>query len=631
MSQSFEGGRPGSHFIDGRWLVGLAVMAGAGVLLVAIGEEPYHIDELRQVRYYDAPLRYVVAGSANQQQPPLDPVLNALIQRWIGVGDVKQRLLSVVCGMASLGLVGWLTWRSGMRLGASVSVLVMASSALLVDVTAYARPYALPVLLMLLYTAGLSLWLEERRLSGLVLITFSGVLLPLSRTVEPTLFLVATVVVLAIDRWKGDHHSSWQGSLAPPVAVSLSCLFFIAIPTLWALSAYMVPYTPQGTFVSVGQVARLITEFPVILGEAFPFWPAAMGLIVFSTMTPRVRSLLVGQYWWWPLALVPLLFAMVFSVRSAEAQPYFPRYAFSFVVPFAVLCGAVADDIHVRWRAYPSIIRVIAAGLLALTLGMSSLQLREALTTESNADWREAADAVELLTERDTVVLFDDVRPFGGYRSPFAGQPRYLSEERQIPGAEAVARNPERVPLGRPIVVLLLGARPQPDGWTFVPVGKQFALYLPGHDDVRRPRGPEGAVRTYVKFGTAIGGDGGYAMLAAAVGLLEARGERGYAQRLISKMVKGKDEDHRSRIEQQLIKYGHDDLVRSVRQTESSYRASLKRPRLSTNNSRIHVESTRKSPRQPPWRRLRKELSSAFAPAGCRAPCIAGQPINSVA
>lgn len=562
MSHSPEGESPGSDCVDARWLVCLAVIVGAGVLSVAISEEPYHIDELRQVRYYGGSLLHVVGGSANQQQPPLDPVLNTLIRRWIGIGDVKQRLLSVLSGVSSLGLVGWLTWRSGMRLGASVSVLVMASSPLLVGVTAYARPYALPVALMLLYVGGLSLWLEERRPSGLALITLSGVLLPLSRTVEPTLFLVAAVGMLAVSRCKGAHRFSWKGSLAPPLGISLGCLLFVAAPTLWALSAYMSPYTPRGAFANVGQLDRLITEFPGILGKTFPFWGAAVGLIVLSSMTARVRSFLVGLYWWWPLALVPVLFAVLFSVRSAETQPYFPRYAFSFVVPFAVLCGAVSDDIHARWRTYPNILRLTTAGFLALTLGMSGLELREALTIESNADWREAAEAVELLTEEGTVVLFDDVRPFGAYRTPFAGQPRYLSEERKIPGAEAVARNPERVPLGRPIAVLLLGARPQPDGWTLVPVGKQFALYLPEPVD---PSGPEGAIRTYVGFGTAIGGDAGYAMLSAAVGLLEVRGERDDAQRLISNMVEGKRRDHRSRIEQQLIEYGHDDLVEAAR------------------------------------------------------------------
>lgn len=563
MSESPEGEPPHFNCADARWLVCVAVIVGASVLSVAISEEPYHIDELRQVGYYGGSIFDVVVGSAKQQQPPLDPVLNTLIQRWIGVGDVEQRLLSVLCGVGSLGLMGWMTWRSGMRLGASVSVLVMASSPLLVGVTAYARPYALPVALMLLYLAGLSLWLEERRRSGLAVVAVSGVLLPLSRTVEPTVFLIVAVGMLAISPWNGSHRTSWKGSVVPPLVISLCCLFFVAIPTLWALDTYMDAYTTGRAFINISQLTRIVTEFPVVLGETFVFWPAAVGIIILSSMTPRVRRFLVDLYWWWPLALVPLLFAILFAVRSAETQPYFGRYAFSLVVPFAVLCGALADDIRGHWRTPPDVLRLGMATLIVVTLGMSGFELREDLTTTSNVDWREAADAVELLAEEGTVVLFDAVRPFGAYRTSFAGQPRYLSEERPIPGAEAVARHPERVPSGRRIAVLLLGARPRPDGWTLVPVGKEFALYLPVPSDV--PRGREGAIRTYVEFGAAIGADDGYAMLSAAVGLLEARGEREEAQRLISRMVEGKERDHRSRIEQQLVEYGYDELVRAAR------------------------------------------------------------------
>ena len=66
----------------------LVVLVGALILGIAAAEEPYHIDELRQVRSYDKPTPDIIEASTQQEQPPLDAILNSTAQGLIGVGDL---------------------------------------------------------------------------------------------------------------------------------------------------------------------------------------------------------------------------------------------------------------------------------------------------------------------------------------------------------------------------------------------------------------------------------------------------------------------------------------------------------------------------------------------------------------
>jgi 4-amino-4-deoxy-L-arabinose transferase-like glycosyltransferase len=64
--------------------------------------EPYHIDELRQVRPYSRSFDVLVDRSFSQEQPPLDVLVGAGFQRVLGVGDVLQRGHSMLAGLLAL-------------------------------------------------------------------------------------------------------------------------------------------------------------------------------------------------------------------------------------------------------------------------------------------------------------------------------------------------------------------------------------------------------------------------------------------------------------------------------------------------------------------------------------------------
>ena len=461
-----------------RWILALtvaSVVLGAFVLLLAIGDEPYHIDELRQVRAYDLSTSAIIDASFAQTQPPLDSLLNASAQGVIGVGDWQQRALSVLFGIGSLVLFGLLSLRAGFGFGAPVAVALLGLSPLLVSVTAYARPYALPLLLILAFLLASDVWIREGRKWTLPIVYATAVLLPLSRTVEPPIVLASVAVVLLLRRYAVRRRPLGY-SIWVPVSAALLGLVFVATPVALRLRREVTDFTEPNLVPSVDQLRRLVTELPGVLADAFPLWPVAAVVVIIAFFHPGSRRVIVETWWFWVLTLVAIGFAVVFFARVPIDQRYFIRYAFSFWPPFAFVAGALVSTV-VSSRSQKRTAWVGAA-LVAVVVVATTLALRTDLSTTLRADWKAASETITASTSEDTTVIFDHVQPFGAYRTPFAGKPRYVDGERLIPLALHLVPRPEWVDDTGPISVMLLEARPDVEGWIRSIAGG-FAFYEP--------------------------------------------------------------------------------------------------------------------------------------------------------
>lgn len=531
----------------GPWMVvSGAVLVGVVVLAIAVGEEPYHIDELRQVRSYRLPLQDVVTASFSQTQPPLDSILNALAQRVIGVGDVQQRLLSVVFGVGSLGLLGALAVRGGLRFGAGVSVLLMALSPALVAVTAYARPYALPLFLVLTFLFATVLWLEERVWWAVPPLVVAALLLPVSRSLEPPIALGAAVVVLLVWRFSS-RTGSWKGSVWIPIGAASGALVAVGVPVLLRLRQEVTTFTTDEP-VTLSNLDRLATDVLEVMRIAAVRWPIALLIVVVALAWPPSRRLLVGNWWWWVLLAVPVGFAILFVVRTAPSQPYYLRYTFSWIPPFAVAAGSLvaawrpsmAKTTPTRWAvgAASTVLVVVMAGSWATAL-------EDDLTSDSNTDWNRLSDVIEETTTDDTIVLFDPVRRFGLYRTAFAGQPRYLDERRAAPLTLRVVAEPHLVPVGGPVALLLIGAELDVPGWERIRVADRMSLYLP---EVRLAG--RGGVRVAAEeFATALGPESGAALALAGASIAAADGDAAGACAMVDELTSAGGDDLALRIE----------------------------------------------------------------------------------
>jgi len=513
--------------------VALIIALGTSVLLIAAAEEPYHIDELRQVRSYDRDLAGVVMASIQQEQPPLDAVLNSLAQKVLGIGDVRQRFLSVLFGVGSLGMIAILTLRSGFTTLGTVSAIgVMSLTPALTGVTAYARPYALPVFLMLSFLVLAGLWLRRGRVWALLLSLIVAGSLPWSRTVEPVIFLAVTGTLLLVMAIIGDNRqrATWLvGATAAGIAAS--------VPAFSLLSGELGDRTASGSSVAE-RLSRLVLDVPSTISSALPYWPVLGVIVIVGIALPAARQSLKQLWWWWALVGTALGFVVAFVVLAPPTQPFFGRYLFTWVPPAAVMVGAVvsAAMTHAsdRWTVTSGLTTVVA-GLLVAWGGIVTWQ---DLSTRSTADWKTVSEILVGDLQPDTAILYDQLRPLGDYRTPFAGYPRYTKDHPRIPLSLSLIQNPSALaPGSNTAVVLLSGGRAvDVPGWVGMGVDRFFTIFLP---TTPRP-GLKGAAKSAEEFAEALGPTGAALRLTAASLWLEA-GEPDRADDVIEDLLADED------------------------------------------------------------------------------------------
>lgn len=510
-------------------VVGFAAL----ILFVTAAEEPFNIDELRQTRHYGDSLERVIDESFLQEQPPLDPLLNALAQRVLGVGDVRQRLLSIIFGMGSILVIGVLSLRARLTsIGAATAAAVMAVAPILTSVTAYARPYALPLFLMLCFLLLSDLWLSHGHWSYLCGLTLVALLIPLARTVEPVIFLVLIVVAMAVAavRQKSDR---WR-----TLAVAGAALggLVVAAGVLARLGGELTDRTGNTDALSE-RLLRLLAELPVTLGSALPFWPLLLIAVGLVCVVSEARTRLFHMWWWWILAGTALGFAGAFFVVAPASQMFAVRYVFSWVPSIAVLIGLLVSVAQRRPRTHPRIVDLLTLLLVISVLGWAGLDTARAMTTRNGPDWKSVSRVVAVDLPDDTTVIFDSVVPLGSYRTPFAGYPRYTGDK-QVPMTLLIVQDPSLVvPGGNTVMVLLTKNRIDVSGWVPVSVDGFFTVYVP---ESPRP-GLEGAAAASEEFAAAMEPSDAAALRLTAAALWLRAGEDDKASSIMTSLMKEAD------------------------------------------------------------------------------------------
>jgi hypothetical protein len=511
-------------------LVGLTLLLGAGALVLGMIEEPYHIDELRQVRSYDPSWRGVAGEALRQQQPPLDPLIGSVIQKVFGQGHVIQRLHPTILGLGSLVLLSMLLWRSGLRVGVPVAVLLYGIAPIVVSVTAYARPYALPIFLSLAFLVGGDLWLREGRRWGAVAAGAAAVLLPLSRAVEPVIFLLVAIAALYLSARRNDR---WRRSPWVLLIVAGASVILIALPLCLRLRSELAEFTADSSTSLVDRVGRIVEELAHRLDEAFIVGGLALALLALAFLSPGLNRFLRSEWWAWPLIAVPVGFTVAFFLLARSDQPYYPRYGYSWWLPFAIVIGVLADRLF-RDRSTLAVDAATAFLMVLFTAAVANA-LVEDLTTNAWVDYEPLGEEIEARLDLTTVVLFDDAVVFGAYRAGYAGYERFTAEARLIRTAPQIVINPQRVPDDRPFVVVINGPPVDVPGWARVEASNRMNLYLPEDPGSGRSR----AAATLSAFGTALGPGAGSMLRLAAASLLIQIGDLEQACAEVDETVEG--------------------------------------------------------------------------------------------
>jgi hypothetical protein len=298
--------------------------------------------------------------------------------------------------------------------------------------------------------------------------------MPLSRTVEPLLFLAAVAVLLG-SHLIANKSERW----AIPVLIASAVGLTVAFPIARLLSTATADFRSESLNGGSVVVHRWQEAFGVI-GSEMPFGLVMLGVsvtIAASIALRMFRKGSAGNWWFLPLLATPIASVFLFALVANPAVPYFTRYAFFFVLPLAT--GVALALAHIEARTTSRTLNLTALGFLAVSLFVLGVPATvRALSTNQIPDYRAAAQAVNDELSGGTVVLYDDGTTVEEYRNPyFPGSPRYTNGL-PVHESSTVARFGQ--PLGDgPVVVLSRGQRLSAVGWSAFSISDDFVIYSP--------------------------------------------------------------------------------------------------------------------------------------------------------
>jgi hypothetical protein len=474
-----------------RWLANLSVRdravgaatVGAGALTALMlyleaSHEPYHVDELRQVRSYYGSAMNVVNASFAQDQPPLDKLVGAQFGFFLGTGDIPNRASSMVAGLGVVAILIVLLWRSRVRVGVPVTVAVLAVTPTFLSFTAYARPYALPLFLILLHAAMSDSWLRNGDKIVALRLAAVAMLLPLSRVFEPPAYLVlVTVTVFVYRRW---WRPEWGARVWWIAASTTAALLAVELPVFRRLQDQLSAYQGDDGAASLSeQWDRVINDSLPRFATVFENGWLALLLVMFALTRAGVRRRLFELWWFWPVTAAAGSFAVAFHYRTLPGQPFYSRYGYFWLVSFAIVVGLLVDDTVERraWRTPGTWIAGALVGAMAVSLTVGVV---DDLSTADRTDYRALGELIEAEYPDTVDVIFDTVAyPLGKWRPGYAGYGRYTADARQMIKAEILHFRPETIVDGQDYLIATAGPILDVEGWEPVVASHNLTLYVP--------------------------------------------------------------------------------------------------------------------------------------------------------
>jgi uncharacterized membrane protein len=473
-----------------------AVLLGSVLIVAAAIRQPFSYDELQQIAPYGSSDLGTITGAT--RQPPIDPLLGALFHHLFGEGQLQDRLVPALSGIAALVLMSLLLRRFGLRYAGAFAVLVMATAPLMIRYSAYTRPYALPILLMILATYAITSWLQTGHRRWLLVAAVASVLLPLVRVPEPTAFLVVTVATM----WWYERRGRLTVRQYLPVAlIAAAAVLTVGLTQYFSLAESANQYFDPGLGGVIDRfpdgVHEVLTWFFPLMADSFPWWPVTVLVLVTVAALPAARRTLAGWPMFWPLLAAPVGFAVAYHFLNAlsfEALPYRARAASFFLLPFVLVVAALAAvvervDTDRRVR--------IGAGVLLLAAFATQLPATaDVVRKDAAPDFGVISGVITSQVPDDAIVLYDRPTPVGTSRQPFLGNWRYMGDTPYVKTAVYLPSQLDEMPTDGPVYLVFNGqcayhGRCVPgsptavdvpiEGWKIIYQHERFTLYAPEH------------------------------------------------------------------------------------------------------------------------------------------------------
>lgn len=390
----------------------------------------------------------------------------------MGPSDFARRLPSALFAVCSFAALLALLLRVSSWAWFGVAALCLTP--VFVEYSTYARPYALPMALMLGFIWALDTWRQRRNRAYLAIALACALLMPLARTTEPSVLLGMTLLSLIVIRWRaGKEEGGWVWG---PIVVTSAGLL-VAIPMALVLVDATETVRARGVNSVSIVLDRLWSDVAPAHIEASPvgtigFLVAGAGITLWIVQLVRGGK---NRVWWLgPVLAATILSVVAFVLLAAPAQTYYPRYTY-FSLP------VLAIGLTLALTKMRSGVWSIAAALGML--GISAYWTLCALNEVHQPDYGVAAERVAGVLEEGETVVWEQDRDLSSYRPRvFPGIPLYLSRTSELMSSREIADGGRVIMPGHRLFLLMEGFSDGLEGWTEVEVADGFSLVVPDFD-----------------------------------------------------------------------------------------------------------------------------------------------------
>ncbi|MEE9581468.1 MAG: glycosyltransferase family 39 protein, partial [Acidimicrobiia bacterium] len=477
-------------------MVSLVTLVGFALRIWHLDTEPLHVDEIRQVTNVQAPWGDLIQLSYGLQQPPVDYLIGKAFVTVLPATDFVQRLPAALFGTASVGLVGLILIRQGQRIAAVFAALFMAISPLLIELSQFARPYALPIFLVIATVAVYQhRQLGARGWKTTALFAVVASMAMLSRATMPMIAL-AGLGLVALIRGLAKISMTQPVKLVRSDPLGLLVLpasfLLVWVPSTLYLNSATSPLSSCWTCDKWGRVANAVENFGNFGERALR--PSSLALLILASVGvlvfAKVRSALAGSALiWLPLLITAPAFALIQAIvlppNTFFAYRYIAFLPAGLAVYLAIAVTALLRGIDPKQR----LLRRTATLLVLVVAASMAVEMVSTVKTQAQtldlADWRSTADHIEAIEVEGDVIVSIDTRPLSPEsKFGFMAAPRYYDGTSTFVSPARAIEHPEwAIEAARYHFVLFVPKMAEgwvvPAGWDFVEFSEMMIFSTP--------------------------------------------------------------------------------------------------------------------------------------------------------
>ena len=396
-------------------------VASLGLRLWGLDRESLWIDELATVETYDQRLPQLVALSAELNQPPLDNLIGAVLDRLgLAASDWWVRLPAAIFGAGGVLLLGCLASRIAGGFAGIVAAAFLAVCPLHVAMSQEARPYAICLFFALASVLAFGRAWRRHTFSAWLVSAATLLSLLMTRWTDPH-FIALGLFAFAVLQTLASHRSPTQadaGRSARHRLLACAAVFGVVYAAYGPIFGIILDRARRGVGgpgeAVLARAGDLLAEayqaalwgyswrrvFHAVPGEEW-LLVVAGGFAILGLIAVARRSLRLGKN---HAALLfaatflpfPFLYAAVYALMG-NATPK-PQYLLIGVVPLFVLAAAGVDALRRRLAFIGSAANMAGAALLVSLMALP--MLRATIDGVERLDKRDWRGVMGLLRER---------------------------------------------------------------------------------------------------------------------------------------------------------------------------------------------------------------------------------------